>query len=97
MNCTNCGEAVQTERLCCLMVLPLRMVKRFRGGLVFKAHRLLYHTTLEARELHRSRREGLAPPSNAKLSSQTPNPEPFTLNPQPLPLNLKLSTINPKH
>ena len=26
-----------------------RNVKRFRGGLVFKAHRLVYHTTLGLR------------------------------------------------
>jgi len=26
--------------------IPLSNVKRFRGGLVFKAHRLVYHSTL---------------------------------------------------
>jgi len=29
--------------------LPFRNVQRFRGGLVFKAHRLLYHSTLGLR------------------------------------------------
>ena len=29
--------------------LPHRNVKRFRGGLVFKAHRWLYHSTLGSR------------------------------------------------
>jgi len=28
-----------------------RDVQRFRGGLVFKAHRLLYHSTLGLREI----------------------------------------------
>jgi len=39
--------------------LPSRNVKRFRGGLVFKAHRLLYHSTLGLRVIKkkRSRRE----------------------------------------
>jgi len=29
--------------------VPCRNAKRFRGGLVFKAHRLLYHSTLGLR------------------------------------------------
>jgi len=37
--------------------LPLsRNVKRFRGGLVFKAHRLLYHSTLGSRVIKKKKR-----------------------------------------
>ena len=32
-----------------------RNVKRFRGGLVFKAHRLLYHSTLGSRVLNKKK------------------------------------------
>ena len=32
-----------------------RNVKRFPGGLVFKAHRLLYHSTLGLRVIKRER------------------------------------------
>jgi len=35
-------------------------VKRFRGGLVFKAHRLLYHSTLGSRVIKKKWREKLA-------------------------------------
>ena len=35
-----------------------RNVKRFRGGLVFKAHRLLYHSTLGWREIKKKKKEG---------------------------------------
>jgi len=31
-------------------------VKRFRGGLVFKAHRLLYHSTLSLRVIKKKKR-----------------------------------------
>jgi len=31
-------------------------VKRFRGGLVFKAHRPLYHSTLGSRVIQKKRR-----------------------------------------
>ena len=30
-------------------IIPRRIVNRFRGGLVFKAHRLLYRSTLDWR------------------------------------------------
>jgi len=33
-----------------------RVVQRFRGGLVFKAHRLLYHSTLGLRVIKKKRR-----------------------------------------
>ena len=35
---------------------PPRIVKRFRGGLVFEAHRLLYHSTLGSRVNKKKRR-----------------------------------------
>ena len=34
-------------------VPPHRNVQRFRGGLVFKAHRLLYHSTLGLRVIQK--------------------------------------------
>jgi len=33
----------------------LKVLKRFRGGLVFKAHRLLYHTALGLRVIKKRR------------------------------------------
>jgi len=33
-------------------------VQRFRGGLVLKAHRLFYHSTLGLRVIKKKRREG---------------------------------------
>ena len=39
-----------------------RNVKRFRGGLVFKAHRLLYHSTLGSRVKKRKAKAGRATP-----------------------------------
>ena len=37
-----------------MMMLPYGMkAKRFRKGLVFKAHRLFYHSTLGSREMQR--------------------------------------------
>ena len=36
-----------------------RIVRRFRGGLVFKTHRLLYHSTLGSRAIKKKKkREG---------------------------------------
>ena len=37
--------------------LRLSNVKRFRGGLVFKAHRLLYHSTLGLRVINKKRKK----------------------------------------
>ena len=34
-----------------------RNVKRFRGGLVFKAHRLLYHSTLGLRVIKKKKKK----------------------------------------
>jgi len=36
-----------------------RNVKRFRGGLVFEAHRLLYHSTLGLRVIKKKKVEDL--------------------------------------
>ena len=33
-----------------------KCVKRFRGGLVFKAHRLVYHSTLGSRAMNKNRK-----------------------------------------
>jgi len=57
-----------------------RNVQRFRGGLVFKAHRLLYHSTLALRVITKKKRGGTAcnprirggagrPPCRSLLSS----------------------------
>jgi len=37
---------------------PNPAVKRFRGGLVFKAHRLLYHSTLGFRVIKKKKKFG---------------------------------------
>ena len=38
-----------------------RNVEWFRGGLVFKAHRLLYHSTLGSRVLRKKKKDGRKP------------------------------------
>jgi len=60
-------------------------VKRFRGGLVFKAHRLLYHSTLGLRVIQKKGEDvGTAGPAVANVEAQflEPLPEPETLNPK---------------
>jgi hypothetical protein len=44
LGCRNLGYGLSI-----LEQLLHRIVKRFRGGLVFEAHRLLYHSTLGSR------------------------------------------------
>ena len=49
-------------RPCCFRVLNLRTstcrnVNRFRGGLVFKAHRLVYHSTLDLRVIMKKKKK----------------------------------------
>jgi len=47
-------------------------VQRFRGGLVFKAHRLLYHSTLGLRVIKKKKKEcvrGSTPSGNSESSS----------------------------
>jgi len=61
-------------------------VKRFRGGLVFKAHRLLYHSTPDLRVIKKKKvgakpaegRRGVVAPPNApgKKRGET-RPKPF--------------------
>ena len=50
-------------------VTACRNVQRFRGGLVFKAHGLLYHSTLGLRVIKREERSRLPSPSSLLLSS----------------------------
>ena len=38
-------------------VVYLRNLKQFRGGLVFKVHRLLYHSTLGLRVIKETKKE----------------------------------------
>ena len=51
-------------------------MNRFRGGLVFKAHRLVYHSTLGSKVITKKKEEEdedseKAPPSGTYLSSYT--------------------------
>jgi len=43
------------QRLAVYHKLPARTVKRFRGGLVFKVHRWLYHSTLGSRVIKKKK------------------------------------------
>ena len=54
MVCVRVSMCVST-RGCVQMQLIRRNVKRLRGGLVFKAHRLVYHSTLGWRVIKRIR------------------------------------------
>ena len=51
----SCARA-NTKRQCGEQLLS-RNVKRFRGGLVFKAHRLLYHSTLGLRVIKKKKKK----------------------------------------
>jgi len=42
--------------ICAKTVKAHRLVQRFQGGLVFKAHRLLYHSTLGARVIKKKKK-----------------------------------------
>jgi len=44
-------------------------VKRFRGGLVFKAHRLVYHSTLGSRVIKKKKDLGWRVTKNSRLES----------------------------
>jgi len=46
--------------------LLYRNVQRFRGGLVFKTHRLLYHSTPGLRVINKKRRVTLAPANDGR-------------------------------
>jgi len=47
-NCNNFSAEVSTE---------ITEMQRFRGGLVFKAHRLLYHSTLGLRVIKKKKKK----------------------------------------
>ena len=79
-------------------VLLHRNVQRFRGGLVFKAHRLVYHSTLGLRVIKKKNIKKVHPepkPSTLKPYPATFDPKPSTLNPTPYTLNPKFQTLNP--
>jgi len=63
-----------------------RNVQRFRGGLVFKAHRLLYHTTLGLSVIKKRREEGY----DTGRGGMPDQFEPRNPRPQPQPSNTKL-------
>ena len=50
------GEGGPHCPVMCVNVLLHINVQRFRGGLVFKAHRLLYHSTLGFRVLEKKKK-----------------------------------------
>ena len=80
-----------------------KKLQRFRGGLVFKAHRLLYHSTLGSRVIKKKEMKNLDPESRLGSHCQIffrvialmldiwapPNPNP---NPNP---NLKPKPLTP--
>ena len=49
----------------------------FRGGLVFKAHRLVYHSTLGVRVIKKKKKKsrGARPPGHLNPNSRSLNPE----------------------
>ena len=66
-------------------------MQRFRGGLVFKAHRLLFHSTLCLR-VKTKKRETVPGTPDPEIR----NPEPETRNPKPDTRNLKPGFRNPE-
>ena len=54
--------------LSCRVLLLHRYVKRFRGGLVFKAHRWLYHSTLGSRVIKKKKKFCSATPHSQQFS-----------------------------
>ena len=62
-----------------------RNVERFRGGLVFKALRLLHHSTLGSKVIRKKRRRPCAHGrhSFAQLRPHPPHQAAHTLNPRP--------------
>ena len=84
-------------------------MKWFRGGLVFEAHRLLYHSAGPSRTCNESKEEGL--PSNmnpaephgqpSSLNSGTwnlhPHPTPYAIRPTPYTLHTTHHTLHTTH
>jgi len=63
-----------SSRWCLVLGISYINVQRFRGGLVFKAHRRLYHSTLGLRVIKKTkmfgvRDERLGPPGDQVSSS----------------------------
>jgi len=58
-------------------------LKRFRGGLVFKAHRLVYHSTLALRVIKKKGGEEGMEQEPSDREVLTSNPKPQTWNPKP--------------
>jgi len=52
-------------------------VKRFRGGLVFKAHRSLYHSTLGSRVIKKKKKRRLVLAHDRFWSSMRPDEDAF--------------------
>jgi len=88
----------------CFVRVPGRNVKRFRGGLVFKAHRWLYHSTLGSRVIKKKKKSlvvegrGLGVGETPQLGHRTYVLEGTqaefprgleTINPNPNPLNFQ--------
>jgi len=81
----------------------VRNVQRFRGGLVFKAHRLLYHLTLGSRVTREKRQDWVQtwlllcstrPVSTLAATTHTDHGQPYTLHPAPCTLHPAPYTIN---
>jgi len=56
---------------------PHRNVQRFRGGLVCKAHELVYHSTLGLRVIKKKKTAGVDPLVKRGMSSHTVEYKPF--------------------
>ena len=50
------AEALQGTPVVCTSQFKNNCLERFRGGLVFKAHRLLYHSILGSRVTHKTKK-----------------------------------------
>ena len=70
-------------------------LERFREGLVFQAHRLLYHATLGLRVMKKGKEVwGVGyPPAHGFPNESIPTP--FTLHPAPFTLQLAPCNLNP--
>ena len=97
---SHAGVAVQIRQLWSgkqpVPTKSVRNVKRFRRGLVFEAHRLLYHSTLDLRVIKKKKKTSVGanrrspPPRCGRSWRVTPtrsgaplDPKPSTLNPKP--------------
>ena len=84
------------------MMPSVVVVKRFKGGLVSKAHRLLRKLTPGSKVVKNRREVVVAPKCASRLVLNTradprhgsPNPKLYTLNPTPQTANPRPSTLN---